>query len=187
MRTELENRIETVTGTVLPDDVRIVGIEGTDIIRSEVIEACVREFLPATISSGRWQEDPASGIRQDLLSSVDWSLSMVAVRGDAVVGCYLLSRPGDVNAAAAELSGTGVEGLALVVLKSHRGFGIGRALRAVPEAMGFDYVVGTHLKALGNLDHWLRRRHLIGEEDDMWITAEVFNGPLPVSSPQPAP
>lgn len=66
----------------------------------------------------------------------------------------------------------GLEGVALGVLPEFRGSGVGHALKEVPRLMGFDYIWGYQLKNLKNIDFWLRRRRVIADSGDLYITLE---------------
>lgn len=68
----------------------------------------------------------------------------------------------------------GVEGLLLAVDESIRGFGFGNRLKDLPKTLGVDYIWGQQFKLLNNLDDWLKRRELIGEIGNVYITAEFF-------------
>jgi hypothetical protein len=68
----------------------------------------------------------------------------------------------------------GVEGLLLAVDESIRGFGFGNRLKDLPRTLGVDYIWGQQFKILNNLDDWLKRRFLVGEMGDVYITAEIF-------------
>lgn len=68
----------------------------------------------------------------------------------------------------------GVEGLLLAVDESIRGWGFGERLKNMPSTLGVDYVWGQQFKILNNLDDWLKRRFLVGEMGDVYITAEIF-------------
>ena len=71
----------------------------------------------------------------------------------------------------------GVEGVALAVKENFRGKGIGKILIKLPETLGVDYIWGMHLKELGNLDHWKKRRtvELDSENSDVHVTAQIFS------------
>lgn len=68
----------------------------------------------------------------------------------------------------------GVEGVALVVDESHRGAGVGSKLKDYVEKLGADYIWGLQYKALGNLEHWMKRRVLAAETPGINITLEDF-------------
>lgn len=107
----------------------------------------------------------------------NWDISAMLVLEDEVVGVYLLG-----NAQLSDIIKTnkvdglkGVEGVLLVIDDDVRGEGWGDKLKDYPTTLGVDYIWGQQLKTLNNLDHWLKRRELIGETDFIYITAEFFN------------
>jgi hypothetical protein len=69
----------------------------------------------------------------------------------------------------------GVEGLLLCVDKSLRGQGFGNQLKDYPKTLKVDYIWGQQFKGLNNLNDWLKRRELIGETSEVYITAEKFS------------
>lgn len=138
------------------------------------LSLCIEAFLPAVVSQGWWKDDPERGIRDDCVKHADRNLSHVVIHDGSVVAAYLLKPDDREDTGALDLLDDGVEGVALVVSPAFRGMGIGRALKSLPEAMGASHVVGSHLKALGNLDRWLATREVIAEKDDLWVTLRVF-------------
>ena len=56
----------------------------------------------------------------------------------------------------------GIEGVALGVLPTYRGFGVGKALREIPKHMDVDYIWGQHFDCLNNLANWVKfgRKHM---------------------------
>jgi hypothetical protein len=104
-----------------------------------------------------------------------WDISWYLVdETDEILGIYLMGGkhiPFDDGRFADLL---GVEGLLLAVDESIRGFGFGNRLKDLPRTLGVDYIWGQQFKLLNNLDDWLKRRELIGEIGDVYITAEIF-------------
>ncbi len=68
----------------------------------------------------------------------------------------------------------GIEGVLLAVDKSIQGQGWGNRLKDYTRTLGFDYIWGQQLKPLNNLKDWLKRRELVGEVENCYITLEDF-------------
>lgn len=68
----------------------------------------------------------------------------------------------------------GVEGVLLAIDKDIRGQGWGDKLKEYPKTLGVDYIWGQQLKGLNNLNDWLKRRELIGENEEIYITVEIY-------------
>ena len=66
-------------------------------------------------------------------------------------------------------------GDALVVDPAYRGLGYGSMLRAMPSRMNVDYVWGSQLKALNNIDDWLKRRLLVTDSQMCNVTIELIS------------
>lgn len=110
-----------------------------------------------------------------LKGETDWKKSFYLVdEEDVIVGVYLI---GDHNLLIKNPKYNnlkGVEGLLLAVDEDLRGFGFGNRLKDMPKTLGVDYIWGQQFKALGNLEDWLKRRELVFETSDVYITAEIF-------------
>ncbi len=110
-----------------------------------------------------------------LKGETDWEKSFYLVdEEDIIVGVYLI---GDHNLLIKnkKYDGlVGVEGLLLAVDEDIRGFGFGNRLKDMPKTLGVGYIWGQQFKALGNLEDWLKRRELVFETSDVFITAEIF-------------
>ncbi len=110
-----------------------------------------------------------------LKAETDWEKSFYLVdEEDIIVGVYLI---GDHNLLIKNNKYdtlVGVEGLLLAVDEDIRGFGFGNRLKDMPKTLGVDYIWGQQFKALGNLEDWLKRRELVFETNDVYITAEIF-------------
>ncbi len=110
-----------------------------------------------------------------LKAETDWEKSFYLVdEEDIIVGAYLIGNnqlpiP---NNKYKDL--IGVEGVLLAVDEDLRGFGFGNRLKDMPKTLGVDYIWGQQFKVLGNLEDWLKRRELIFETGDVYITAEIF-------------
>jgi hypothetical protein len=120
----------------------------------------------------------------DSILESDFNISKKLVVGNRVIGFYLLAPRsifkelprnckivGDLNK---YKNKRGVEGIALAIIPEFRGKGYGNLLKDLPKTLGFDYVFGGQMKKLNNLDDWLKRRELIADGGDCWITAELF-------------
>ncbi len=68
----------------------------------------------------------------------------------------------------------GVEGILLFIEEKHRGDGWGNKLKDMSKELGYDYIWGQQFKGLNNLQDWLKRRELITETDNIYITAQIF-------------
>jgi hypothetical protein len=68
----------------------------------------------------------------------------------------------------------GIEGVLLAIDKDIRGQGWGDKLKEYPKTLGVDYIWGQQLKGLNNLNDWLKRRELIGENEEVYITVEIY-------------
>lgn len=68
----------------------------------------------------------------------------------------------------------GVEGVLLAIDKDIRGLGFGNKLKDYPKSIGVDYIWGQQFKALNNLEDWLKRRVLVHETEDVYITMEKY-------------
>ena len=106
-------------------------------------------------------------------TETNWNNSVRLLdENDNLVGAYLF---GDTQLNSDEFNGlVGVEGVLLAVDKSIRGQGWGNKLKDYPKELGVDYIWGQQLKTLGNLQDWLKRRHLYAETDYVYITIEKF-------------
>src|ERR1035437_7349744 len=56
----------------------------------------------------------------------------------------------------------GVEGVQLSVLSEYRDRGIGKMLIDYVGKLGYPYIMGQHYESLGNIDHWAKRRKIVG-------------------------
>lgn len=121
------------------------------------------------------------GLEEHLDRRSDWSASRrVVVDGDTV-GVYLLRPSGlpdwaDRTARERTRNLRGVAGIALAVDPDRRNRGYGRILKDEPERMGYDFVWGEQLRDLGNIEQWKRRREVLGERFDSYLSAEIFGG-----------
>ncbi len=105
------------------------------------------------------------------LSLINYSL--VTKFGDQVIGGYLITTN---NLFRMDQSLRGLKGEAIILNQDYRGLGIGSIMRAHPSKIsGFDYVHGKAMAELDNLQNWLTRRILIGQDGFMNHTVEPFN------------
>lgn len=110
-----------------------------------------------------------------LKSVTDWDKSFYIVdENDIIVGVYLIGNYKLPIQHEKYDDLVGVEGLLLAVDEDIRGLGFGERLKDMPKTLGIDYIWGQQFKSLGNLEDWLKRRELIFETGDVYITAEIF-------------
>lgn len=154
---------------------RVAGLPNEDAVFEQAIGLAKQSFSAAAIAESGSDGWLTGFLRQ----TADRRTSWVARSTDGtVVGAYL-TRPDDVrNHVPGYVAGvdglSGIEGVALVTAPEHRGEGIGRTLRAIPEQDGWDYVFGTAMAELGNQEHWKRVRDVIHEGPAGLITMKVF-------------
>lgn len=113
-----------------------------------------------------------------IMYSVDFENSFMLLDDDEnIVGAYLLNE----NQITDFCKNTekfknlkGVEGVLLFIEEEYRGKGWGNNLKDAPKELGYDYIWGQQLKGLNNLQDWLKRRELITEIDNVYVTAQIF-------------
>lgn len=121
-------------------------------------------------------------IKKNYFSSIlegetNWDISVLLIdENDKIMGVYLLGdkQLDSITTNEKYIKLNGVEGVLLAVSDKIRGQGWGNKLKDYPKTLGFDYVWGQQLKILNNLDDWLKRRELIEETQNVYITAEIF-------------
>jgi predicted double-glycine peptidase len=73
----------------------------------------------------------------------------------------------------------GFQGVSLLLKPQYRNFGIGKKLIQksieIAKKNGADYIWGEHLKNLGNISDWTKRRELLGEMGDIYITIKMLD------------
>jgi hypothetical protein len=69
----------------------------------------------------------------------------------------------------------GIQGVALGVSSKFKNLGIGKMLINYPSTLGYDYVWGYQLRALDNINDWLKRRKIYSETGNMFTTYQIFN------------
>ncbi len=106
-----------------------------------------------------------------------FGLSVVAEVNGEVAGFYFITQ-----ADLAPKEGTGItddmigiQGVALGISSKYQNLGIGKKLIVYPETIGADYVWGFQLKALENINDWLKRRKIYSETGNMYTTYQIFN------------
>jgi hypothetical protein len=151
-------------------EVSFVSVLGSD----EVVPALEKAMREAFPSEAKWVVEYSRGL-------MDPALSVVAMQGADVLGFYILGRRSVMEGTEGmELtedltpyeSKTGVEGVALGVVPSARGRGIGNQLKDYPKNLGADYIWGLQMKSLRNLDHWLKRRRLVAQSSGLYATLQ---------------
>lgn len=118
-----------------------------------------------------------------VMKSVDWSKSIKAINSitGEMLGYYLFGEQGikdeinysDFNSKE-DLNNysdkKGLQGVSLFVKPEYRNLGIGRLLKDYSQELPYDYVWGYHSFHLNNLDHWLKRRRLVGQDSNAYVT-----------------
>lgn len=107
----------------------------------------------------------------------NWDISALLLDdNDKIMGVYLLGdkQLDSLTINEKYLNLKGVEGVVLAVSDKIRGKGWGSKLKDYPKTLGYDYIWGQQLKVLNNLNDWLKRRELITETSNVYITAEIF-------------
>jgi GNAT superfamily N-acetyltransferase len=141
----------------------------------------VMQMMVATFKGHGMSDDMIIGYTNHV---TNWNLSKKLVIDGKLVGFYLFADaiPIKEKVAGCELHADleqfeglhGIEGVALVVAPEYRGSGLGNQLKDLPRTMGYDYVYGEQLKSLNNLNDWLKRRQLVANCGNVWVTAEIF-------------
>ncbi len=116
-----------------------------------------------------------------ILYETKWDISAKLVDdNDEIKGVYLLGESSPAYMMDSDLwfnkykNLEGVEGVMLAVDESIRGQGWGNKLKDYPKTLGVDYIWGQQLKGLNNLEDWLKRRVLVGDTGDCYVTLELF-------------
>lgn len=143
------------------ENLKIVPIDKTN--RNEVLEMCTEAFGSHFDGS----------VSEYLNANVDWDISIALKLNDKVIGCYLFNEMQLPNPPKKYQGLDGVHGVALVIKPEYRSKGYGEILKDYPKRH-WDYIWGMQLHSLGNLEHWLKRRELISNENGLYITAEIF-------------
>lgn len=111
-----------------------------------------------------------------IAQETNWDLSIMLLDGEELKGVYLFGDQG--VGSLADLSEyanlKGIEGVLLAVDKSIQGQGWGNKMKDFTKTLGFDYIWGQQLKTLNNLEDWLKRRVIVAETKNVWITLEKF-------------
>jgi GNAT superfamily N-acetyltransferase len=144
----------------------------------EVIQGIEPEDYPlAEALAWEYFRDFADSVGGDVwaytLQQSDPSISFKVLAPDGKVAGFYFLGPGQVPVEGFE-DLRGVEGVALMVQGDSRGSGLGSALKDAPRRLGIDYVWGYQAKGLHNLEHWRRRREIVAEDEDTYVTMEIF-------------
>lgn len=114
----------------------------------------------------------------NMIGEIDEQLSIVAEIDGEVGGFYFLKEsdiPETDNEIYQKLSQlNGIEGVALGVFKEYKQYGIGKDLIEYPKTLGYDYIWGYQLKSLENIEDWLKRRKIYYENDNLYITYQIY-------------
>ena len=65
--------------------------------------------------------------------------------------------------------------MALGVFSEYKNSGIGKMLIEYPKTLGVDYIWGYQLKALENINDWLKRRKIYLQTPGLYVTYQIFN------------
>ena len=111
-----------------------------------------------------------------VMDETNWDISLKLYANNELIGFYLLGSTQLTSLLnESKFEGlNGVQGVLLTVNPTYRNRGLGNMLKDYPKTMGYDYIWGEQLKSLGNLEDWLKRRELILETEDIYITCEIF-------------
>ena len=110
--------------------------------------------------------------REYILYSTNWDNSLIILDNDKIMGLYLI---GDKQLNHSDYKHLrGIEGVLLAIDESIRGNGWGTKLKDYVSTLGYDYVWGQQYKELNNLEDWLKRRKLVKQSGNIFITAQIF-------------
>jgi hypothetical protein len=114
-------------------------------------------------------------------SKINKNITKILTLNNKVIGGYVLSEADVLNVGLGveikELEHKkGVEGVALYVDDEYRDFGFGKMLRNLPRRLGYDYVFGSQLKTLNNIDDWLKHRVMVAENKSGYLTLQYYAG-----------
>jgi 8-oxo-dGTP diphosphatase len=151
-------------------------------ITDEMMPALEEAVMKVFPDQGDW-------VIPHVIQYMDPSISVVAIENGQVVGFYILGKRGILEGIKEEeLTPTedlsayqgkkGIEGVALGVIPEARGSGLGSKLKDYPQRLGADYIWGLQLHALGNLEHWLKRRRVVAKNDESVATLQDYAGPV---------
>ena len=108
-----------------------------------------------------------------LTEVTNWDKSILLLNKDnEIKGAYLFGDNQLLHERFKDLKG--IEGVLLAIDSDIRNQGWGDKLKDYPKTLGIDYIWGQQLKGLNNLNDWLKRRELVGENEEVYITAEFF-------------
>jgi|LauGreDrversion4_2_1035121.scaffolds.fasta_scaffold555560_2 GNAT superfamily N-acetyltransferase len=114
------------------------------------------------------------------IAPVNEQLSVVAEVDGEIAGFYFINNdpiiPGGDPEVYERLNQLiGVEGVALGVFSEYKNSGIGKMLIEYPKTLGVDYIWGYQLKALDNINDWLKRRKIYLQTPGLYVTYQIFN------------
>lgn len=114
-----------------------------------------------------------------------WDISFKIEKDGKTAGFYLVGKRGILDWIASEdhevkqhedltkyKTRRGLEGLALFVFPAYRSAGLATLLKNALKSLSYDYVWGQAFKDLGNLQDWQKRRRLVAETDEVYVTLE---------------
>jgi hypothetical protein len=113
-----------------------------------------------------------------MIQPIDPNLSIVAEIDGEIGGFYILAE-GTIPKTDSQLYDKlkklrGIEGVALGVFENFKNYGIGKDLIEYPKTLGYDYIWGYQFKSLNNINDWLKRRKIYAENDELYITYQVY-------------
>lgn len=112
------------------------------------------------------------GLEEDVIRNemrhIDLNLSRGLFVGEKLVGIYCFQAKKEPTCT---FPGKGVQGVVLGVLPEYHNLGYGKILIDYSLTLNFDYIWGMHWKGLNNIDHWLKKRQLLSDCPEFYITA----------------
>lgn len=137
----------------------------------ELVYNVFKDIVPET------RED----IEEEIMDKLDYDLFFKISDGDKIIGtyqlyeadfcafiCHMKSRNSklflDIENSEIEKwrDIQGIEGVQLSVLPEYRDKGAGKMLIDFVSKLGYPYIMGQHYESLGNIDHWAKRRKIVG-------------------------
>jgi GNAT superfamily N-acetyltransferase len=110
--------------------------------------------------------------------TTNWDISLKLTNKEKIIGFYLFK---DINYPYQNnlfKNKKGIEGIALGVMEEYRNNGYGKYLinySITYLSKNYDYIWGQHLNSLNNKEDWKKRRKIMKEFSNMFITAYIFN------------
>jgi hypothetical protein len=121
------------------------------------------------------------------------NLSIKISLNNKIVGCYLLAEKSaqefindikldkikdfplnDTKIYYDNITGNGIQGIALAISEEHRGMSLGKELKNYAKNLGYDHIWGVQDKRLENINFWMKTRELLAESSSRYATIEFF-------------